>query len=226
MERLMESAKWRVEERSNTQAHKTWMRWRAQTLEPMSCDRLLHMRANTRKWWRVRCTVYRSRSAGFRKHPVAIGEKFGWIRFLSRDVHKCNRLFLDFNIEGILSVALLVVFRTTRRTLRCPFHESSLSNCYWVGCRRYSAASRLEVLLDEDDFRSSSRILERASFTTACGNSDTLKSMSISTSWVNEPVGCSLTGLTVLDNWVLVGFVGSLCCFQQLLNPILSSNNP
>ena len=33
------------------------------------------------------------------------------------------------------------------------------------------------------------------------------------------------TGLTVLDNWVFgFGFVGSLCCFQQLLNPILSSN--
>ena len=31
-----------------------------------------------------------------------------------------------------------------------------------MGCRRYSAAaSRLEVLLDEDDFRSSSRALER-----------------------------------------------------------------
>ena len=29
-----------------------------------------------------------------------------------------------------------------------------------MGCRRYSAASRLEVLLDEDDFRSSSQALE------------------------------------------------------------------
>ena len=29
-----------------------------------------------------------------------------------------------------------------------------------MGCRRYSDASRLEVLLDEDDFRSSSRALE------------------------------------------------------------------
>ena len=39
----------KVEERSNTQAHDTWLRRRAQTLEPMSCDRSLHMRANTRK---------------------------------------------------------------------------------------------------------------------------------------------------------------------------------
>ena len=30
-----------------------------------------------------------------------------------------------------------------------------------MGCRHYSAASRLEMLLDEDDFRSSSRVLER-----------------------------------------------------------------
>ena len=35
-------------EQKITQAHDTWMRLRAQTLVPMSCDRLLHMRANTR----------------------------------------------------------------------------------------------------------------------------------------------------------------------------------
>ena len=29
-----------------------------------------------------------------------------------------------------------------------------------MGCRRYSGASRLEVLLDEDDFRSFSQALE------------------------------------------------------------------
>ena len=33
-----------------------------------------------------------------------------------------------------------------------------------MGCRRYSAAKRLEVLLDEDDFRFSWRALERGSF--------------------------------------------------------------
>ena len=33
-----------------------------------------------------------------------------------------------------------------------------------MGCRRYSAASRLEVLLNENDFRSSSRALERGEF--------------------------------------------------------------
>ena len=42
-----------------------------------------------------------------REHPVAIGADVGWIHFLSRDVQKCNELFLDSNKEGILSIALL-----------------------------------------------------------------------------------------------------------------------
>ena len=106
-------------------------------------------------WWR---------SAGLRKHPVAIGENFGWIRFQPRVVHKCNRVLLDFNREDILSIALLELFRTTRITLSCPIRRSSPSNCCWMGCRRYSAASRLEVLLAEDDFRSFWRALERGNF--------------------------------------------------------------
>ena len=79
-------------------------------------------------WWR---------GPGLRKRPVAIGENFGWIYFLSRDVHKCNRLFLDSNKEGILSIALLELFRMVRATLHCPFHESSLLIFHWMGCRRY-----------------------------------------------------------------------------------------
>ena len=55
-------------------------------------------------WWR---------SAGLREHPVAIGEIFDWLHFLSRDVHKCNSLFLDSNKEGILRVALLELFYIT-----------------------------------------------------------------------------------------------------------------
>ena len=117
-------------------------------------------------------------------------------------VHKCNRLLIDSNNKGILSIALLELFRITRITLHCPFHESSLPNRHWMGCRRYSAANRLEVHLDEDDSRSSSQAREHgkfsACFTTACGNPDTLKSMSISSRWVNKPVDCPLTGLAVL----------------------------
>ena len=76
----------------------------------------------------------------------------------------CSRSLLDSNREDIKNIALLVLFRTTRITLHCSFHGSSLSNCCWMGCRRYSAANRLEVLLDEDDFRFSSRALERGDF--------------------------------------------------------------
>ena len=106
-------------------------------------------------WWR---------SSGLRKRPNAIGENFGWIHFLSRDVHECNRQFLDSNKESILSVALSVLFRTTRITLHCPIHGSSPSIRLWMGCRRYFVANRLEVLVDEDDPRSSSRVREHGSF--------------------------------------------------------------
>ena len=41
-----------------------------------------------------------------------------------------------------------------------PIRGSSPSNLCWMGCRRYSAASRLEVLLDEDEFRSFLQALE------------------------------------------------------------------
>ena len=103
------------------------------------------------------------RRSVLRKHPVDIGEKFGWIRFQPRDVHK-YRLLLDSNKEGILSIALLELFRITRITLHCPFHESSLSIRHWMGCRRYFAANRLEVLVDENDSRSSSRVREHGNF--------------------------------------------------------------
>ena len=48
-------------------------------------------------WWH---------SSGLREHPIAIGEDVGWIHFLSRDVHKCNKLFLGSSKEGILCIAL------------------------------------------------------------------------------------------------------------------------
>ena len=67
-----------------------------------------------------------------------------------------------------------------------------------MGCRRYSAANRLEVPLDEDDFRSFSQALElgkcSASFTSACDNPGTLKSMSYFLE-LNERL---FTGLPVL----------------------------
>ena len=106
-------------------------------------------------WWH---------SSGLREHPIAIGEDVGWIRCQPRDVHKCNRSLLDSHEERILSIALLLLFRITRITLHYPFHESLLSHCHWLGCGRYFAASRHEMLLDEDDSQSSSRIHEHESF--------------------------------------------------------------
>ena len=54
---------------------------------------------------------------------------------------------------------------------------------------------------------------------------DQTRYLSRSPGWILVPP----TGLSVLDNWVFgfwfwIGFVGCLCCFQRLLNPILTSN--
>ena len=74
-----------------------------------------------------------------KKHPVAIGENFGWIRFQLRDVHKCNRLFLDSNKKNFLSIGLLELFRITRITLHQPFpriiaFDSFLSGVWTLFC--------------------------------------------------------------------------------------------
>ena len=99
-----------------------------------------------------------------REHPIAIGEDVGWIRFPARDVHKCNRPFLDSSKEGILSIAPLELFRTTQIALHCQYHESSSLIFHWMGCTHYFVADRLEVLVDEDDSRSSSLVREHGSF--------------------------------------------------------------
>ena len=142
-------------------------------------------------------------SVGLRKLPVATGENFGWIRYQSRDVQKCNRLFLDSNKEGILSIALWELLCITRIALHCPCHESSLLIRHWMGCRRHFVANRLEVLLDEDDSRSSSRVREHGSFLLV-----SQLHVAIQTLWSQclfpravwtNPMDCSLSsGLTVL----------------------------
>ena len=104
-------------------------------------------------------------SAELRKHPVAIDKNFDWVRLQPRDVQRCKRSLLDSNKQSnLLSIALLELFPITRITLNCPFHESSLPNRHWMGCRSYFAANRLEVLLNEDNSRSSSRVREHGSF--------------------------------------------------------------
>ena len=77
---------------------------------------------------------------------------------------KCNKLFLDSNKEGILSIAPLGLFRVTQIALRCPCHESSSLIFHWMGCRHYFVADRLEDLVDDSDSRSSSRVREHGSF--------------------------------------------------------------
>ena len=84
----------------------------------------------------------------------------GCIRSQPEVVRKCSGQFLDSNRQDIENIALSVLFRTTRPTLHCPIHGPSLPNFRWMGCRRYFAASRLEVLVDEDDFRSFLQALE------------------------------------------------------------------
>ena len=58
MRETVKSAKWRVEERSDTHAHDTWMTWRALHLEPMSRATLLSMQRNTRKCDVWGCSVH------------------------------------------------------------------------------------------------------------------------------------------------------------------------
>ena len=125
--------------------------WNAPVLQ---CCRAEHLEVAS-SWWR---------SSGLRQRPVAIGDNFGWIHFLSRDVHKRSGQFLDSNKEGILSFALLELFRIARTTLHCPFHESSFLILHWMGCRHYFVVDRLEDLVDEDDSRSSGRAREHWNF--------------------------------------------------------------
>ena len=98
------------------------------------------------------------------------------------------------NKEGILSIALLELFRMPRIALHCPCHESSSLFFFtkWVvgitllqiGLKRLSMRVPLDLLHE---------------FTTACGNPHTLKSMSMFSCCVNKSTNCSLpTGRPVL----------------------------
>ena len=62
-----------------------------------------------------------------------------------------------------------------------------------MGCRRYSPASRLEVHLDEDDFRSFLQVLE-------LGNVLLLSQLHVTVPGTLKSMSCSSTntGLTVL----------------------------
>ena len=73
--------------------------------------------------------VAHSSQKGLRKRPVAIGEHFGWIRFLSRDVHKCIGQFPDSNREDWMGDGRLVgkgLHHTSLHT-PCAAHMLKLS---------------------------------------------------------------------------------------------------
>ena len=94
-ERQMKSAKrGSKREQTITQAHDTWMGWRAQTLEPKSCDTSLQVRTNTRKRWRVRCTVYSNDV----KKPSSLSEENAKERRSEAQVECC------LNPKGSLTV--------------------------------------------------------------------------------------------------------------------------
>ena len=80
------------------------------------------------------------------------------------------------------------------------------------GCRRYSAASRPEVLLDEDDFRSSSQTLALGDvlllFTTACDSPGTLKSIVVLLNLYGSPRSCWVLDVLVIKQGT---FVDILC---------------
>ena len=124
--------------------------------------------------------------AGWRGHPIAIDQHFDWIRFQPRDVHKCSRSLLDctFGIvshnskNSILPISRIIAF------------ESSLNGLLtFFACKLAWSASRWGWL---SIFFTSSRTRKfSACFTTARGNPDTLKSMSISSRGANKPMDCS-----------------------------------
>ena len=109
----------------------------------------------------VRLCWWASRNSNFCRHNCPCRSRrssSAWAAW--RDAQKCSKRCLDYSKEGILSIALLELFRTTRITLHCPCHESSLSIRRWMGCRHYFVADRLEALVDEGDSRSSARAHE------------------------------------------------------------------
>ena len=87
-----------------------------------------------------------------RLHTVLVSETFFWIRCKSSIVHKCSTQFPCFQ---------------RRHWEHCIFKFRTLLNSRiisfdfcWMDFGRYSAASPPEVLLDEDEFRSSVQDLE------------------------------------------------------------------
>ena len=185
------------------------------------------------------------------------------------------------------NIVLFVQFSHNSNNSTLPNSRTISFEFFWMGCRRFSAASRHEVFSMKmifDPFTSSWTRRCSASSTIACDSLHTLKSILCSTSWstvtgLPVPVWsfstclgvnmqrfvdfCPDKGLSVLvgsvtsscfswlrvsrsnlehsrvssthlvkkvslylisEYWVLVRFVGCLCCFQQYQNLNRTSN--
>ena len=81
--------------------------------------------------------------------------------FLSRDVHKCSKLCLDSNKEGILSIALWELFRITQKAL-LPTHVTN--HLLWLFTKLVVGITLmqigLKILSMRVDSRSSSGVRE------------------------------------------------------------------
>ena len=94
-----------------------------------------------------------------------------------------------------------------------------------MGCKHYFVADRFEALVDEGDSRYSSRAHEHeisACFTTVCGNPDTLKSMSISSSWCDQ---CPPAGRTVLSRSASTSLSVSMSFSRRSTNKLVFSQS-
>ena len=93
-----------------------------------------------------------------------------------------------------------------------------------MGCKHYFVADRLEALVDEGDSRSSSRAHERENFRLVSQRYVAIqtpkKSMSTSSSCVDEAVGCPLTtGLPVLSRSAPTSL--SVCLSKRSTNKLV-----
>ena len=84
-----------------------------------------------------------------------------------------------------------------------------------MGCRHCFVVAWLEELVDEGDFTSSGTREFSACFTTACGNPDTLKSMSTSSNGVDEPIGCPITTGLPVPSWSASTFLSVSLSFSK-----------
>ena len=90
---------WSCESRNLESFRKrSWITWKPLFDTTLSCimgDELLLLCFSFTMTIAMRSPLVWWHSSGLRGRPIAIGGDVGWIHFLSRDVHKCSKPFLD-----------------------------------------------------------------------------------------------------------------------------------